>query len=85
MKEKGRSLRWATLLFFAPRVLSCVAAVPRLEYRRHFEFAAVTDRRRKQAHDRHHDWIKIRRGVCNTYGMTFTFLPAFSPPLYLGG
>jgi hypothetical protein len=37
-------------------------------------------RRRKQAHDADHDWIKIRRGVCNLCGMTFTFLPPFSPP-----
>ena len=37
-------------------------------------------RRRKQAHDEHHDWIGIRRGVCNRCGKTFTFLPPFSPP-----
>jgi hypothetical protein len=37
-------------------------------------------RRRKQAHDEHHDWIGIRRGVCNHCGKTFTFLPPFSPP-----
>ena len=37
-------------------------------------------RRRKQAHDEHHDWIRIRRGVCNRCGKTFTFLPPFSPP-----
>jgi len=37
-------------------------------------------RRRKQAHDEHHDWIKIRRGACNLCGKTFTFLPPFSPP-----
>jgi hypothetical protein len=37
-------------------------------------------RRRKQAHDEHHDWIGIRRGVCNRCGKTFTFLPLFSPP-----
>ena len=37
-------------------------------------------RRRKQAHDAHHDWIGIRRGVCNRCGKTFTFLPPFSPP-----
>jgi hypothetical protein len=37
-------------------------------------------RRRKQAHDEHHDWIGIRRGVCNLCGKTFTFLPPFSPP-----
>jgi hypothetical protein len=37
-------------------------------------------RRRKQAHDAHHDWIGIRRGVSNRCGKTFTFLPPFSPP-----
>jgi hypothetical protein len=37
-------------------------------------------RRRKQAHDEHHDWIEIRRGRCSRCGKTFTFLPPFSPP-----
>jgi hypothetical protein len=37
-------------------------------------------RRRKQAHDEHHDWIVVRRGLCNRCGKTFTFLPPFSPP-----
>ena len=37
-------------------------------------------RRRKQAHDEHHDWIQIRRGICNCCGKTFTFLPPFSLP-----
>jgi hypothetical protein len=37
-------------------------------------------RRRKQAHDAHHDWIGIRRGLCRLCGKTFTFLPPFSPP-----
>src|ERR1700680_1636803 len=37
-------------------------------------------RRRKQAHDEHHDWIGIRRGLCSRCGKTFTFLPPFSPP-----
>jgi len=37
-------------------------------------------RRRKQAHDENHDWIKIRRGICRTCHKTFTFLPFFSPP-----
>jgi hypothetical protein len=37
-------------------------------------------RRHKQAHDEHHDWIGIRRGLCNRCGKTFTFLPPFSPP-----
>ena len=37
-------------------------------------------RRRKQAHDEHHDWIGIRRGRCSKCGKTFTFLPLFSLP-----
>jgi len=37
-------------------------------------------RRRKQAHDEHHDWIQIRRGVCSSCGKTVTFLPPFSLP-----
>lgn len=37
-------------------------------------------RRRKQAHDEHHDWIGIRRGRCAGCGTTFTFLPLFSLP-----
>ena len=37
-------------------------------------------RRRKQAHDEHHDWIGIRRGLCHLCGKTFTFLPPYSPP-----
>ena len=37
-------------------------------------------RRSKQAHDEDHDWIPIRRGLCNRCGKTFTFLPVFSPP-----
>ena len=37
-------------------------------------------RRRKQAHDAHHDWIGIRRGRCSGCGKTFTFLPLFSLP-----
>src|SRR5215472_7889493 len=37
-------------------------------------------RRRKQAHDEDHDWIRIRRGLCNRCGKTFTFLPFFSSP-----
>ena len=37
-------------------------------------------RRRKQAHDQHHDWITIRRGRCAVCGKTFTFLPLFSLP-----
>jgi hypothetical protein len=37
-------------------------------------------RRRKQAHDEHHDWIWIHRGRCADCGTTFTFLPVFSLP-----
>ncbi len=37
-------------------------------------------RRRKQAHDETHDWIRIRRGICRLCGKTFTFLPVFSLP-----
>jgi len=37
-------------------------------------------RRRKQAHDEHHDWIGIRRGLCQGCGKTFTLLPLFSLP-----
>jgi transposase-like protein len=37
-------------------------------------------RRRKQAHDEHHDWIGIRRGLCPGCGKTFTLLPLFSLP-----
>jgi hypothetical protein len=37
-------------------------------------------RRRKQAHDEHHDWIGIRRGLCQGCGKTFTLLPLLSLP-----
>ena len=37
-------------------------------------------RRRKQAHDEHHDWIGIRRGLCLGCGKTFTILPLLSLP-----
>ena len=37
-------------------------------------------RRQKQAHDEHHDWITIRRGICRPCGKTITFLPVFSLP-----
>ncbi|HMD97327.1 MAG TPA: DUF6431 domain-containing protein, partial [Terriglobia bacterium] len=37
-------------------------------------------RRRKQAHDEHHDWIGIRRGLCHGCGKSFTFLPPLSLP-----
>src|SRR5207302_8140198 len=34
----------------------------------------------KQAHDENHDWIDIRRGLCNRCQKTITFLPPFSLP-----
>jgi hypothetical protein len=37
-------------------------------------------RRGKQAHDESHDWIRVRRGICNECGTTFTLLPFFSLP-----
>ena len=37
-------------------------------------------RRRKQAHDEHHDWIGVRRGRGPGCEKTFTFLPLFSLP-----
>ncbi len=37
-------------------------------------------RRRKQAHDEHHDWIGIRRGRCPGCGKTFTLLSPLSLP-----
>jgi hypothetical protein len=37
-------------------------------------------RRQKQAHDEHHDWITIRRGICRPCKKTITFLPVFSLP-----
>jgi hypothetical protein len=36
--------------------------------------------RQKQAHDEHHDWITIRRGICRPCKKTITFLPVFSLP-----
>jgi Domain of unknown function (DUF6431) len=36
--------------------------------------------RRKQAHDEHHDWIRVHRGRCLGCGKTFTFLPLLSLP-----
>src|SRR5207253_8417995 len=39
-------------------------------------------RRRKQAHDEDHDWIGIRRGLCNRCQKTITFLPALLTSLY---
>jgi hypothetical protein len=37
-------------------------------------------RRRKQAHDESHDWIRIRRGLCPVCHTTFTVLPPLSLP-----
>lgn len=37
-------------------------------------------RRHKQAHDQYHDWIGIRRGLCQGCGKTFTLLPLLSLP-----
>ena len=37
-------------------------------------------RRRKQAPDETHDWIRIRRGLCQLGHKTFTILPPFSLP-----
>ena len=37
-------------------------------------------RRRKQAHDEHHDWIGIRRGLCHGCGKTFIIFPLLSLP-----
>jgi hypothetical protein len=37
-------------------------------------------RRRKQAHDQHHNWITIHRGRCPACRKTFTLLPLFSLP-----
>ena len=37
-------------------------------------------RDRKQAHDEHHDWIGMGRGLCHGCGKTFTFLPLLSLP-----
>jgi len=32
-------------------------------------------RRRRPAHDAGHDWIRVRRGICNLCGHTLTVLP----------
>ncbi len=37
-------------------------------------------RRRKQAHDQQHTWIRIRRGFCKHCETTCTVLPAWSLP-----
>jgi hypothetical protein len=38
-------------------------------------------RRRKQAHDEDHDWIKIRRGRCNLCAKTLRYLKITQPDL----
>lgn len=37
-------------------------------------------RRRRQAHDDHHDFIWIRRGICHPCRLTFTILPRSLAP-----
>lgn len=37
-------------------------------------------RRRRQAHDHIHDWIRVRRGLCKVCGGTVTVLPAWCVP-----
>lgn len=37
-------------------------------------------RRRRQAHDGSHDWIRVRRGICKACGGTLTVLPAGCVP-----
>ena len=37
-------------------------------------------RRRRQAHDRVHDWILIRRGICKVCDATLTVLPGWCVP-----
>ena len=36
--------------------------------------------RRRQAHDRMHDWIRVRRGICNQCDRTLTVLPCWCVP-----
>jgi hypothetical protein len=37
-------------------------------------------RRRRQCHDEVHDWIRVRRGLCNHCHLTVTVLPAVCVP-----
>jgi hypothetical protein len=37
-------------------------------------------RRRRQAHDRLHDWISVRRGLCNHCNRSLTVLPCWCVP-----
>ena len=86
----GRSLRIATILFIPLSLQSCNRetdwAAAGAEYLARQCPDCASDsiighgRRRKQAHDECHDWIRIRRGICKLCGKTFTFLPRLSPP-----
>lgn len=67
--EKGNREDWA---------ISCSEFLPRECPHCHSSSIVGHGRRRKQAHDEAHDWICIRRGICNCCGTTFTFLPVFS-------
>lgn len=86
----GRSLRGITILFIPRSLERCNPeadwAVAGVEYLARQCPKCGSDsiighgRRYKQAHDEHHDWIRIRRGICKLCGKTFTFLPWLSPP-----
>jgi hypothetical protein len=90
VSRPGRSLRSVTILFIPRSFEQCNPeadwAVSDAEYlaRQCPECASDSiighGRRLKQAHDEHHDWIRIRRGICKLCGKTFTFLPLLSPP-----
>lgn len=90
MYRPGQSLRSATILFIPRSFEQCnpeadwaLAGAEHLA-RECPECASDSiighGRRCKQAHDEHHDWIWIRRGICKLCGKTFTFLPLLSPP-----
>src|SRR6266481_3018221 len=57
-----------------------LALLPRRCPRCGFDTIIGHGQRRKQAHDEHHDWIWVRRGLCRPCGETFTILPAWSAP-----
>lgn len=69
--EKDNNGDWA---------ISCTEFLARECPHCHFSSIVGHGRRRKQAHDEEHEWICIRRGICNRCGTTFTFLPIFSLP-----
>lgn len=69
--EKDNKEDWAIL---------CAELLPRECPRCHCSSIVGHGRRRKQAHDEKHDWIRIRRGICKLCRTTFTFLPIFSLP-----